>query len=1196
MEGRICPGCTIEKTSKFFQGKAVLCKMCTSSGVILPEPVVTEKAVDNITTEDVEAFPAVEVNYTDPTTQEIAARTLARRRLLPFIKRFRKKYDAGWVHEDICRRLERFMKDVEDEKEPRLILMMPVRHGKLLADSTPILTTRGWKTHGTLNTSDFVYGTDGKHTNVVGFSQPGVADVIVTMSNGAIIKCHENHEWTVYQRSHSTWMTVETKYWLDANRFGARRQLKSAGRYIYQLPAVAPIEHSQRFLPLHPYAFGAWLGDGSTGKTCITHHVAEREIIQAIADLGYAPSAVCVGATDSVVSTYFGSGIQNNRSKFSQGLKKTGALRSKHIPQNYMLSSVAQRLELLAGLIDTDGSVDKPTGRVRIVTVSDTLRNNIIELIRSLGMNAGCHTQAPCTSSSGIVGRRPTHYVSFTPTIAIPTRLPRKKILGKSREAVAIVSVERTVDLEHGRCIQVARKDGLYLAGTHLTPTHNSEIASRHFAPFVLGHHPDWEIIAASAAQNLALTFSRYIRDLMRDPSYHALFPNAVLDPSSQSVENWNLTSGGGYMAAGIGTMITGRGAHILLIDDPVADAEAADSFAQREKTWEWYISTALSRLAPGGGVLGIMCMTGDTPVLMATGVEQRLDTLVAGDKIATYANGTLISSAVAAIKACGCDPVLRIITKSGKSVKANARHPFLTVSASGELAWTRTKNLTTAMKIVTVRDSGESGPEWSVSPRNTTKLPSVADYVRATTLKSGGLMGTVANLTGRKPAEIPDSNIATELRQLITTLCTKLRKNVVPFVKNTQKPQTHPHIGNTSSLSTIVTTQEKSGDCCATTVTQESDILALSAWHLPPQNISDFTCDEIISIESDGIEEVYDVQVDHTENFIANGLVSHNTWWHEDDWAGRVQESMKLGEGDMFEIVRYPAINTSGDEYILADDTIVELPPSSRVPEGARLTRVMNSALHGARYTYEALLKRKATYYALGQKRWWAALYQQDPTPEEGMHFTKKMIREYSHVPQLLGANIYQAWDFAITVGEQNDYTVGITVLHDGRDDIYVLDVKRFRSGDGDEIMNIIVDYAAEYSANTIGVEDGQIWKSLQTTFARVCSEKKYYPSYEVLKPLTDKLVRAQPLRGRMQAGKVYFPKNAPWMPVLTNEILKFPGGKHDDQVDALAWAIRLILMKSPPILKQPAPLLSWKDKLKGMLSGQGGGGHMSS
>ena len=452
-----------------------------------------------------------------------------------------------------------------------------------------------------------------------------------------------------------------------------------------------------------------------------------------------------------------------------------------------------------------------------------------------------------------------------------------------------------------------------------------SEIASRHFAPFVLGHHPEWEIIAASGAQSLAMSFSRYIRDLVRDPSYQALFPTMKLDPSSQSVENWSTTSGGGYLAAGIGTMITGRGAHILVIDDPVKDAEAADSQTQRDNTWEWYMSTAYTRLAPGGGVLGIM------------------------------------------------------------------------------------------------------------------------------------------------------------------------------------------------------------------------------------------------------------------------------TWWNEDDWAGRIQQMMATGEGDKFEIVKYPAINELGDEYILVDDTIVELPLGSNVPEGARMTRPHNSALHPDRYTVESLLRRKASYYALGQQRWWSALYQQNPSPEEGAYFTKKMFRTYTQEIQHRGMNIYQAWDFAITEGEQNDWTVGCTIAQNDRDELFVLDVFRFRNDDGQEIMNLVVEYARTWGATLVGVEDGQIWKSLESTFNRVCSEKGYYPSYEVLKPLTDKLVRAQPLRGRMQVGKMWWPEKAAWFEALKAEFLRFnAGGKHDDQIDSLAWAVRLTLSKSAPRPVAEKKVKSWKDNLGQYMEGAGGS-HMA-
>ena len=438
-----------------------------------------------------------------------------------------------------------------------------------------------------------------------------------------------------------------------------------------------------------------------------------------------------------------------------------------------------------------------------------------------------------------------------------------------------------------------------------------SEIGSRNFPAWVLGQHPDWEIIAASHTSSLTLSFSRYIRDVLRDPAYHAVFPDTKLDPSSQSVENWNLTSGGGYLAAGVGTGITGRGAHILLLDDLVKDIEAADSETITENTWEWYGSTAYTRLAPGGGVLGIM------------------------------------------------------------------------------------------------------------------------------------------------------------------------------------------------------------------------------------------------------------------------------TWWSEQDWAGRIQETMKSGDWDTFEIVQYPAINDEGDEYILADDSIAQIPVNTPVPEGARLTRPMNTAVHPDRYDTEAMLRIKRNLYATGQRRVWQALYQQNPLPDEGLFFTKDMLR-YGRFERRAEYQVFQAWDFAITEKNISDWTVCATLMQTPEDDLILIDVHRFRTSDGIGLVEAMIDKYEQFRADWLGVEDGQIWKSLQTLFEKRCRERRVYPSHEVLTPLTDKMVRAGPLRGRMQMGKFYVQDNTRWLDDWKSEVLHFPSGKHDDQIDATAWAVRLALNHQPKRTAPPHKPKSWKDKLK--------------
>lgn len=133
-----------------------------------------------------------------------------------------------------------------------------------------------------------------------------------------------------------------------------------------------------------------------------------------------------------------------------------------------------------------------------------------------------------------------------------------------------------------------------------------SEIASKTFPAWHLGHYPDHEIIASSYAVSLPMGFSRKIKDLIATKSYRQIFPEAALNPNAQAAEAWLTTRGGGYVAAGVGSGITGKGAHVGVIDDPVKDAEEADSETQREKVWDWYSSTFYTRLAPGGGILVI--------------------------------------------------------------------------------------------------------------------------------------------------------------------------------------------------------------------------------------------------------------------------------------------------------------------------------------------------------------------------------------------------------------------------------------------------------------------------------------------------------------------------------------------------------------------------------------------------------------
>lgn len=133
-----------------------------------------------------------------------------------------------------------------------------------------------------------------------------------------------------------------------------------------------------------------------------------------------------------------------------------------------------------------------------------------------------------------------------------------------------------------------------------------SELTSRRFPAWHLGKYPQHEFIAASHTVNLAMSFSRRNRTLLRDADYQLIF-DTRLEAESQSAEMWETSAGGAYLAAGVGSGIAGRGAHILMIDDPVRSMDDADSAIIRDDVWDWYTADAYTRLAPGGGVVLIM-------------------------------------------------------------------------------------------------------------------------------------------------------------------------------------------------------------------------------------------------------------------------------------------------------------------------------------------------------------------------------------------------------------------------------------------------------------------------------------------------------------------------------------------------------------------------------------------------------------
>jgi predicted phage terminase large subunit-like protein len=149
-----------------------------------------------------------------------------------------------------------------------------------------------------------------------------------------------------------------------------------------------------------------------------------------------------------------------------------------------------------------------------------------------------------------------------------------------------------------------------------MPPRHGkSMLASEFFPAWYLGRNPDHYVVTATYAQELADDFGRKVKNQIEDAAFQAVFPGVGLADDSKSAKRFHiegqaggyehgLTQRGAFYAVGVGGPLTGRGAHLLLIDDPVKNREDADSEIIRKKTKDWYTSTAYTRLMPGGRIV----------------------------------------------------------------------------------------------------------------------------------------------------------------------------------------------------------------------------------------------------------------------------------------------------------------------------------------------------------------------------------------------------------------------------------------------------------------------------------------------------------------------------------------------------------------------------------------------------------------
>jgi len=491
------------------------------------------------------------------------------------------------------------IQDLIDDKLDLLVLNLPPRIGKALSDDTPILTKNGWKNHGDLIVGDYVLNHKGKFVKVVATSNSYKMDYLVTFSNGEKIKCHKNHEWVVYDRHAQKDKVIETKDMVDKIRDNYNISTGNThNHYRFLLQPNDFIKGENKDLPVAPYTLGAWLGDGTNKNPNISNAECDRVIIDSIIKDGYKIKGDWVHKTTGVHTISF------DRLRFD--LQELGFCHSrkrvpKKIPDLYLTSSIEQRLELLAGLLDTDGCLSQKEKRYSFTTSEETLKDSFVSLISTFGWRVSVNEKQPRLSTSNIQGRSVYWVIAFNPTIEIPCRVERKqlKIFSKQRR-VSIVNIERLKENHCGKCIQV--EGGIYLAGKTLIPTHNSTLGL--FLQVLLGGMcPDESILGSGHSVGLIQSFYNELLNIItgEEYRYHEIFPNnSIANKSAEYLyidlnanrrfHTYNYVS---IEAGGTGKVQAER---LLYCDDLVKDVEQANNPDRLEKLYHNYTGTIKDR------------------------------------------------------------------------------------------------------------------------------------------------------------------------------------------------------------------------------------------------------------------------------------------------------------------------------------------------------------------------------------------------------------------------------------------------------------------------------------------------------------------------------------------------------------------------------------------------------------------------
>lgn len=344
--------------------------------------------------------------------------------------------------------------------------------GKRLALDTPLPTPNGWISMGTIRIGDYLFDEQGLPCRVTYVSPIATGDSYrVSFSDGSIIYADAEHLWSTESyrnRRKFTGPEVHTTIEIKNSLFTMQGHQRV---HTHSIRNCLPLKLRAIELPIDPYVLGLWLGDGNSASSVLTVGHGDEQAVEELVAAGHPTKKVNQSDAARTPMYYV--------RELKAPLRNLGLLNNKHVPIIYLRSSGEQRLALLQGLMDSDGGWSENLGNVAgFSNQNEKLSNAVYELVVSLGMKA---TLIPRPSLLNGEQCGIDYRVRFVPTMKV-FRLARKAELCRfdgaqqQRRLRRYITAVEPVESMSMRCIAVDSASSLYLAGTAMVPTHNTNL------------------------------------------------------------------------------------------------------------------------------------------------------------------------------------------------------------------------------------------------------------------------------------------------------------------------------------------------------------------------------------------------------------------------------------------------------------------------------------------------------------------------------------------------------------------------------------------------------------------------------------------------------------------------------------------------------------------------------------------------